>query len=73
MAQVGATPVWDQVAQEPYFTYADGSGTPHTVYYANAPSVEARFAVARAHGLGVGFWRLGSEDQTVWNDPTLQP
>jgi spore germination protein YaaH/chitodextrinase len=73
IAQTGATPSWDPAAQEPYFTYTDGSGQPHTVYYANAPSVDARFAVARAHGIGVGMWRLGSEDQTVWNDPTLQP
>ncbi len=61
------------MAQEPYFTYTDGSGTAHSVYYANAPSVDARFALARAHGMGVGMWRLGSEDQTLWADPTLQP
>ena len=73
IAQVGATPAWDSVAQEPHFTYTDGAGTTHTVYFANASSVDARFAVARAHGIGVGMWRLGSEDQTVWDDPTLQP
>jgi spore germination protein YaaH/chitodextrinase len=73
LAQVGATPQWDPVAQEPYVTYTDGAGTPHTVYYANAPSVDARFALARSHGMGVGMWRLGSEDQTVWADPSLQP
>ena len=73
LAQVGATPQWDPVSQEPYFTYTDASGTSHTVYYATAPSVQARFAVARAHGIGVGLWRLGSEDQTVWNDPAMQP
>ena len=73
LAQVGATAQWDPVAQEPYFTYTDGSGIAHSVYYANAPSVDARFALARAHGMGVGMWRLGSEDQTLWADPTLQP
>jgi spore germination protein len=73
LAQVGATSQWDPVAQEPYFTYTDGAGTAHTVYYANASSVDARFAVARAHGMGVGMWRLGSEDQTLWTDPSLQP
>jgi chitodextrinase len=73
IAQVGATALWDPVAQEPYFTYTDGAGTVHSVYYANAASVDARYAVARAQGIGVGMWRLGSEDQTVWNDPTLQP
>jgi chitodextrinase len=72
MAQIGATPQWDPVGREPYFTYTDASGTSHTVYFANAPSVDARFAVARANGLGVGMWRLGTEDQTMWNDPSLQ-
>jgi chitodextrinase len=73
LARVGATPIWDPVALEPYFTYTDGSGLPHAVYYANASSVDARFAVARTRGLGVGMWRLGSEDQTIWNVPSLQP
>jgi spore germination protein YaaH len=73
LTQVGATALWDPVAQEPYFTYRDGAGAAHTVYYANAPSVEARFAIARAHGMGVGFWRLGSEDQALWSDPSVQP
>jgi spore germination protein YaaH/chitodextrinase len=73
LMQVHATQAWDPVAQEPYFTYPDATGVVHTVYFANAPSVDARFAVARANGIGVGMWRLGSEDQTVWNDPTLQP
>jgi chitodextrinase len=73
LAQVGATARWDPVAQEPFFTYTDGAGTAHTVFYANASSVDARFALARAHAMGVGMWRLGSEDQTVWNDPSLQP
>ncbi|MDX6569756.1 MAG: hypothetical protein QOH15_2334 [Gaiellales bacterium] len=73
LTQVGATPLWDPVAQEPYFTYTDGAGAAHAVYYANAPSVDARFAVARTHGMGVGFWRLGSEDQTVWANPSVQP
>jgi chitodextrinase len=73
LAHVGATPLWDPVAQEPYFTYTDGAGTAHAVYYANAPSVDARFAVARTHGMGVGFWRLGSEDQSVWANSSVQP
>ena len=73
LTQVAATPQWDNVSQEPYFTYTDASGTSHSVYYATAASVQARFAVARANGIGVGMWRLGSEDQTMWNDPALQP
>jgi hypothetical protein len=27
--------------------------------------------LARDHGLGVGFWRLGNEDQSTWSDPLV--
>jgi spore germination protein YaaH len=26
---------------------------------------------ARAHGYGIGVWRLGREDQALWSDPLL--
>jgi chitodextrinase len=70
---LGALTIWDAVAQEPYFTYADGSGVVHTAYYANAQSVQGRLGQARAAGLGVGLWRLGDEDQETWSIPSLTP
>jgi spore germination protein YaaH len=72
-ASVAAADQWDPIAQEPFFTYTDAAGVRHTAYYANAASVEARFALARAAGLGVGVWRLGDEDPAVWTIPSLQP
>jgi spore germination protein YaaH len=67
-----AAPVqWDAVAQEPFFTYTDAANISHTAYFANAQSVQGRFGPARAAGLGVGFWRLGDEDQETWNIPSL--
>ena len=48
-------------------------GVPHTAYYANAQTVQARLGQARAAGLGVGLWRLGDEDQETWNIPSLNP
>jgi spore germination protein YaaH len=70
-ASLGAAVQWDAVAQEPFFTYTDASNIPHTAYFANAQSVQGRFGPARAAGLGVGFWRLGDEDQETWNIPSL--
>ena len=29
--------------------------------------------LARERGLGIGFWRLGEEDQRVWDDPQIAP
>ena len=70
---LGAPTQWDAVGQEPFFTYTDSAGVPHTAYYANAQAVEARLGQARAAGLGVGLWRLGDEDQETWNIPSLNP
>ena len=61
------------VGQEPFFTYTDTAGVPHTAYYATAQSVQGRLGQARAAGLGVGLWRLGDEDQETWNIPSLNP
>jgi hypothetical protein len=72
-SRLGATTNWDAVAQEPYFTYTDGSGVAHAAWFANAQSVQARLGQARAAGLGVGLWRLGDEDQETWSIPSLTP
>ena len=70
-ASLGAPTQWDPIAQEPFFTYTDTAGVPHTAYYATAQSVQGRLGLARAAGLGVGLWRLGDEDQETWNIPSL--
>jgi spore germination protein YaaH len=70
-ASLAAPVQWDAAGQEPFFTYTDASNISHTAYFANAQSVQARFGPARAAGLGVGFWRLGDEDQETWNIPSL--
>lgn len=72
-ASLGVPTQWDAVAQEPFFTYTDGAGVPHTAYYATAQSVQGRLGQARAAGLGVGLWRLGDEDQETWTIPSLNP
>ena len=38
-ASNGATIKWDSNAQSPYFTYTDGNGTSHTVWFENAQSL----------------------------------
>ncbi|MDX6573131.1 MAG: hypothetical protein QOC86_2287 [Gaiellales bacterium] len=72
-ATLGALTTWDPVAQEPFFSYTDGSGVRHLAYFANAQSVQGRLGQARAAGLGVGLWRLGDEDQETWSIPSLTP
>jgi len=72
-AKEGAQSQWDSTAVAPHFSYADGSGVPHDVWYTDAQSIGARVQLAHDNGLGIGFWRLGEEDKDIWQDPLLQP
>jgi spore germination protein YaaH len=63
---VGATPRRDPSSQELTFDYTTRAGVSHEVWYMDARSVLAALRIARAGGLAVGLWRLGSEDQRIW-------
>jgi spore germination protein YaaH len=67
---VGAQPLRDRSADELTFAYIR-AGVPHRVWYLDARSILDRLAIARAHGLKVGVWRLGAEDQALWTSPML--
>ncbi len=68
---LGVEPGWDSLALSPHFVYTDGEGAHHDVWYTDSQSIEARAQLARSLGLGVGLWRLGEEDQSVWALPQL--
>jgi spore germination protein YaaH len=68
----GATPRLDANSYTWTFNYAEG-GVPHEVWFGDATTVSRRIRVARVRGLGLGFWRLGSEDQRIWEDPQIAP
>ncbi len=69
--QYAITPLWEPLAQDPWFTYTNSEGIAHTVWYTDKQSVQARVELADSLGLGVGLWHLGSEDQSVWELPGL--
>jgi spore germination protein YaaH len=71
--RVGASPVFDPTADSWHFSYVDGDGVPHEAWYTDSSTQETRMRLARDHGIGVGFWRLGNEDQRLWDSPLLQP
>lgn len=68
---VGARAVRDSASGEMTFSYAAGAGVRHRVWYMDARSVLDVFAIARASGLGMGVWRLGEEDQSLWSSALL--
>jgi spore germination protein YaaH len=70
-AAAGVRTGFDPDSFSPYFRYRDRFGHRHEVWYGDRRSIAGRLRVARAHGLGVGFWRLGQEPYDVWSLPEL--
>ena len=68
----GATPRFDTNSYSWTFNYVEG-GVPHEVWFDDVTSVSRRIQVAKVRGLGLGFWRLGTEDQRIWGDPQIAP
>ncbi|HJP80159.1 MAG TPA: glycosyl hydrolase family 18 protein [Pseudonocardiaceae bacterium] len=65
--QYHATIEFDPASQTPYFTYTDGKGHYHEVWFENAASVNAKLDVARNSAIGgVYLWLYGYEDTNVW-------
>ena len=57
--QVGASIQFDQVAQSPFFRYRGGDGKLHEVWFEDARSLRAKYALVNEYGLaGVSFWNL---------------
>jgi spore germination protein len=70
-ARYGAAPTFDPGVDAWTMKYTDDAGVARTIWYPDATTIGDRIAIARDRGMGVGFWRLGQEDDRVWNDPRL--
>ena len=64
------TPRFDADAYSWTFNYVEG-GVSHEVWFSDAHTVSRRMQIAKKRGLGLGFWRLGREDQRIWDDPQI--
>ncbi len=65
---------WDDQNKEPFFSYAKPSATAgqqddqRSVYFQKKQSISEKWSIAAQYPVsGVVFWRLGSEDQTIWS------
>ena len=57
--QEGAAIRFDEAAQSPFFRYRDGDGKLHEVWFEDARSLRAKYALVNEYGLaGVSFWNL---------------
>jgi spore germination protein YaaH len=71
-ARMGVTPSYDATSDALTFSYTDGGGVHHDVWYTDSTTEANRISLAKSSGLGgVGLWRLGREDQRLWSDPLL--
>ncbi|MFL6720253.1 MAG: polysaccharide deacetylase family protein [Sphingomonas sp.] len=63
-----APPVFDRLAGNSTFAYADEQGHPHTVWMLDAASAFNELSVLDRAGIReVGLWRLGAEDPDLWS------
>lgn len=64
----GSTIQFDTYFQTPYFSYTDEQGQQHQVWFENADSIRAKLRTAWNMGInGLALWRLGMEDDNIWN------
>ncbi|HTO72781.1 MAG TPA: glycosyltransferase [Gemmatimonadales bacterium] len=61
-------PALDSITGNPTFSWTDSTDVRHIVWYLDAVTAfnEVRLALARGVA-GVGVWRLGSEDPSIWS------
>ncbi|UQD51451.1 glycosyl transferase family 2 [Bacillus methanolicus] len=58
---------WDKISGNPYFEYEEGADK-HIVWFLDGVTFYNQMKIALENGTkGFAFWRLGSEDPTVWN------
>ena len=58
-AQYGAVIEYDQAAQAPHYTYTDGQGREHVVWFEDERSIRAKLALVEEYGLaGVAYWNI---------------
>lgn len=58
--------LWDEISKSPHFSYRE-NGHIHEVWFENKQSVFEKINLALEHDFaGVAFWRLGGEDDSIW-------
>lgn len=66
--QYGATIKFNDNSYNNSFSYLDGNGKEHKVYFADAATNFNTIRFADEYGVaGTALWRLGSEDQRLWS------
>ncbi|CAH1777543.1 unnamed protein product [Owenia fusiformis] len=60
------TPLWDDIAKSPYFTYHATDGSPYQIWYDNPRSLTLKYDFVDQLGLhGVGMWNADALDYSL--------
>ncbi|HGG0415415.1 TPA: LysM peptidoglycan-binding domain-containing protein [Clostridium sporogenes] len=60
--------IFDEETKTPMFSYIDENGNNHEVWFENAESIYAKAELAFNKGIkGIALWRLGMEDEKIWD------
>lgn len=60
------TPIWDEKSKTPYLRFST-NGAENIIWFENAESIKLRLDLAEKYRVGgVAFWRLGEEDERIW-------
>jgi peptidoglycan-N-acetylglucosamine deacetylase len=64
----GATPIFEEDLENTHFAYKDAGGGIHEVWFQDALAIWNQLRTIKMNGFKrVGLWRLGTEDETIWN------
>ncbi|HTM46324.1 MAG TPA: glycosyltransferase [Polyangiaceae bacterium] len=64
----GAQPLFEEQIENGHFGYIDKDGRTHDVWFQDALTTWNEMATLKARGIRrIGLWRLGTEDETIWN------
>ncbi|MGH2979034.1 MAG: glycosyl hydrolase family 18 protein, partial [Solirubrobacterales bacterium] len=69
----GGRPRLDPTSYSWHYRYTDAAGVGHDVWFNDRTTIAARMQVAKDRGIGFGVWRLGQEDQGIWDLPLMAP
>lgn len=68
MARTLQVPIqFDDPSQAPFFEYTNSEGLEHIVWFEDARSIQAKFALIKEYGLrGISYWKLGLAFPQNW-------
>ena len=60
---------YDVSTNTPFFSYSDSEGNQHEVWFEDSLSLSEKLEIVNKYEImGIDIWRLGGEDEKIWNE-----